>query len=143
MVIRAPEPDDAPDIARIAFANELPLRWSWPEGKHGLVAEAWERVVAFAILHETVWGLVVDELWEEPTRAGYRGLAALSAHIEGVAQGFADARGETMTLGGIVPSHKARHEAALRKRGYAQEAVVLVRRFLPQTAADGIGEVNG
>jgi hypothetical protein len=139
MRIRAPEPDDAPDIARIAFANELPLRWSWPEGKHGLVAEAWERVVAFAILHETVWGLVVDELWEEPTRVGYRGLAALSAHIERVAQGFADERGEAVMVGGIVRDDKDRHQAALRKRGYEEIATVLQKRFLPRIAADGIG----
>lgn len=130
MIVRAPVPDDAPEILRIVRAHGLPKEWAWKEGLHGLVV-ATDHVVAFAILNETIWGLVTEELWEKPTRDGYRGLALLSRHIERIAQQLADRRGEPIACGGVVRLDRPSHIAALRKRGYADEAVVLAKVFTP------------
>ena len=132
MVIRAPNPEDARDIRRIAWENNLPIQWRWPPGKHGLVVEHKGRLLAFTIIYESVYGLVIDELWEEQSKDGFRGLALLSKHLEGVAQRLADERGECLALGGVVRLDKPRHIAALKHRGYQTEAEVLAKPFTPQ-----------
>lgn len=135
MILRPPEQDDAADILAIVRAHGLPTEWVWPEGRHGLVVEHERRVVAFAILYESLYGLVTDELWEELSPAGYRGLALLSREIERVAQRIANERGQAISLGGIVRRDRAAHIAALRKRDYQEEAVVLSKVFCPVAQA--------
>jgi hypothetical protein len=137
MTIRPPQPDDADDILAIVRAHNVPKEWTWPEGKHGLVV-ATDHVLAFCILTETIYGLVISELWEEKTRAGFRALALLSYEIENIAQRLADERGGPLTCGGVIRLDRDRHIAALRKRGYGDEAVVLGKVFLPQHAEKGI-----
>lgn len=131
MTIRPPVPDDVPDFHRIVAAHGVPAAWRWPDGKHGLVVDD-GRVVAFCVLSETIWGLVIDELWEEQTRDGFRALSLLSRYIETVAQRLANERGAPLACGGIVHLDRATHIAALRKRGYGDEAVVLAKTFTPQ-----------
>jgi hypothetical protein len=122
-------PDDAPAIRAIAFHQGLPVRWTLPEGKHILVAG--DPVAAFACLLETPYGIVVNELWELPTAAGFRALAALSRRIEEIAQETATRRGEPIQCGGVVRLDRDTHRRALKKRGYAVEAEVLSKMFAP------------
>lgn len=126
MQIRAPLPEDSPAIIAIVRAHDVPLSWSWPAGKHGLVADD-GAVRAFAILSQTPWGLVIDELWEEKSRAGVRALSLLSRHIEAVAANLA--REGPLMCGGIVTLERAEHIKALKKRGYTVHAVILAKRF--------------
>jgi len=135
MTIRAPEPDDAPEIAAIVRAHNLPKEWAWPEGKHGLVV-ANPRVVAFCILSETIYGLVIEELWEEQTRDGFRGLSRLSKYIETIAQRLADERGEPLACGGIVRLDRGTHIAALKRRDYTECATILEKVFQPRVPCD-------
>ena len=132
MVIRAPSPEDARDIRRIAWENNLPIQWRWPPGKHGLVVEHKGEVRAFCVLDETVYGLVVSELWEEQSRTGFLALGTLARKIEEIAQRLADERGEALACGGVVRNDKERHQAALEKRGYSGVAKVFQKVFLPQ-----------
>jgi hypothetical protein len=140
MTIRPPEPDDVPGIHAITAANGLPAAWRWPEGKHGLVVEGLGRVLAFCVLYESVYGLVIDELWEEPSRPGYMALAKLSHYLEEVAQRLANERGAALAMGGVIRLDKERHINALRRRGYSEVATVMERAFLPQGQARAIGE---
>jgi hypothetical protein len=131
MHIRAVEPDDAPHIARIVADHDLPRTWCWPDQKHGLVIEHEGRVVAFCVLSENPWGLLTDELWQERTRDGNRGLWLLSRKIERVAQELADARGEDILAGGTVSLERTTHINALRRRGYREVGTVLAKAFSP------------
>lgn len=131
MTLREPEPDDAPAILAIAYSWGLPWGWKWPEGRYGLVAAS-GRVVAFVLFAETIYGLVVEELWPERSREGERGLALLSHRIEAIAQGLANQRGEPLAVGGIVRRDRERHRAALEKRGYSEAAAVMEKVFKPQ-----------
>lgn len=142
LTIRPPVDEDAGDIQRIAYQNQLPPVWHWPEGKHGLVVEHQGAVRAFCVLHETIYGLVVEELWEEPSATGMRALALLRRRIEEIAQSLADERGEQLACGGIVRLEKNRHIEALKARGYEKVAEVYQRLFLPkstprETAVEG------
>jgi hypothetical protein len=132
VIVRAPVPSDAREIRRIAWENNLPVHWHWPPGKHGLVVEHDGRLLAFTIIYESVYGLVIDELWEEQSKDGFRGLSVLSKHLEGVAQRLADERDEPLMIGGVVRMDKERHRAALRNRDYTVEAEVLGKLFLPK-----------
>lgn len=132
MNIRPPVPDDARDIRRIAYENGLPVEWHWPAGKHGLVVEHKGTVRAFCVLNETVYGLVVEELWEEASSVGLRALVLLRRRIEEIAQELANKRGEMLACGGIVRLEKDRHIAALKARGYELVAEVYQRQFLPR-----------
>ena len=140
MKIRPPSPDDARDILAIARESCLPAEWTWPPGVHGLVADEGSRVVAFAILAQTVWGLVVEELWEEQSRIGFEGLGLLRREIERIAQRLATERGVPLSCGGVVRNDRERHIAALRKRGYSEEAVVLAKVFRPHPESCYMGE---
>jgi ABC-type Fe3+ transport system substrate-binding protein len=134
IVLRAPEPNDWADILRIIYAHGVPLGWGWPAGKHGIVADDGTQVIAFCVLSESIYGLIVDEIWEQQTKDGYRALALLSQEIEAIAQRRANDRGEAIACGGVVRLDRERHIAALRKRGYGEEAVVLTKLFNPEGA---------
>jgi hypothetical protein len=131
VAVRAATPDDAAGILRIVWENRLPKAWAWPPGLPGLVAIDRERVVAFAILKETIYGLVTEELWEEQSRAGFHGLTLLSRAIEDWAQSLADDRGEPLQCGGLVAIDRPSHIKALKRRGYRVEGVVLGKLFTP------------
>jgi hypothetical protein len=135
MTVRAVTPDDAPAISAIAFAQGLPAMWSWPDGHAGRVAEHDGRVVAFCALSESAYGLIVSELWDEPSRRGHLGLAALREEIEREAQRLADRRGVPLQCGGIVRVDHEAHIAALSKRGYFEEAKVMAKVFTPGAAS--------
>ena len=131
MEIRAPEPDDAGDILAIVRAHGLPAAWTWPEGKHGLVADE-GGVQAFCILSESIYGLVVEELWEVQSRAGFHGLICLADEIETIAQDIADKRGTPVGVGGNSRRANLQFIAAMKKRGYTEIAVVVERIFTPR-----------
>lgn len=131
MTVRPAVPDDAPAILTIAYEQRLPPAWRLPTDKHILVAESGGPAIAFACVYESAYGLVVDELWELPTPEGYRALALLRRHLEGLAQGLADRRGVPLQCGGIVRLDRERHILALKRRGYTVEAEVLAKTFTP------------
>lgn len=132
MTVRAAVPGDAPGILEIAVAQRLPHAWTLPPDNHVIVAEYRGRVVAFCALTETAYGLVVNELWESLDGAGMCGLSRLRRRIEEMAQELADRRGAPLQCGGLVRLDHERHIAALRKRGYVEEAVVLAKVFTPR-----------
>lgn len=133
MTIRPPAPDDATAIANIVASHNLPAAWAWPEGEHGIVVEAHGAVRAFCVLKETIYGLVIDELWEERTRTGFRALSLLHERIEEIAQDLADRRGEPIQVGGLVVLERTAHKNALQRRGYTVEAEVLAKLVTPST----------
>lgn len=127
-------PDHAPGILAIVWQHKLPQAWAWPTGLPGLVAVADDgRVVAFAILKTTIYGLVVEEIWQALDRDGQHGLTLLSREIEARAQALADARGQPLECGGLVALDRPRHIKALKRRGYEVEAVALGKVFLPRS----------
>ncbi len=128
------EPVTAADeaaVTRIVREQGLPNPWCWPQGLPGTAARIEGRLVAFCVLKESPWGLVIDELWPEKSRAGLHGMKALGDWIESLGQRLADQRGEPLDVGGIVRDKNAAHREALEKRGYAQVATILTKRFLP------------
>jgi hypothetical protein len=131
MTIRAPEPDDAPGLLAIVRAHGLPAAWTWPAGKHGLVVDNEGGIEAFCILSETIYGLVIEELWELPTRQGIAALGMLYRKIEEIAQSLADERGIPIAAGGLVRDERATHIRALAHRGYGQIGVIMEKVFVP------------
>lgn len=135
MTVRTAVPDDAPAILRIAGEQGLPACWQIPADRHIVVAEGGADVVAFASLYESPYGLVCDDLWCLPWAEGERGLALLSRHIERLAQDMADRRGVALHCGGVVRLDREAHIAALKRRGYTEEATVLAKMFHPRERA--------
>uniref|UniRef100_E6QP68 N-acetyltransferase domain-containing protein n=1 Tax=mine drainage metagenome TaxID=410659 RepID=E6QP68_9ZZZZ len=129
--VDAARDDDSADILRIVDQHNLPVAWAWTPGSFGTVARFEGRVVAFLAMHETPFGLIVDELWQEKSRAGFAGLGALAEWVEEVARRIAKERNEAISVGGICMDANTAHRAALERRGYAQVASVLSRRFEP------------
>lgn len=130
IVPAAPEHGDG--IARIVAAQRLPLTWRWPKDEHGAVALLDGRVVAFCALRTEWYGIVVDELWPEPTRDGLEGMSLLGEWAEGVAADLANRRGEPVLLGGVVLDSNEPHRRMLERRGYTAIATVLHKAFAPR-----------
>jgi hypothetical protein len=124
-------PDDATVILRIAQSRGTEVHI--PDGATGAVArEPGGRTVrAYAFLRELPYGLVVDDLWNEDTAIGRRGLSTLAQWMESLAQSLATKYGRPVSLGGIVRNDNPSHMNALKRRGYEPVATVLSQEFLP------------
>jgi hypothetical protein len=133
--IRPIEAKDADDVVRIVREQNLPLEWGWPEKGAGTVAEADGKVIAFCIVEETIYGLVIAELWPEKTKIGLLGMGMLARWIEQLAQRLSTERGKPLSVGGVVRLDNANHLAALKHRGYTVEAEVLSKLYLPQAVS--------
>jgi hypothetical protein len=133
LVLDALREEDAGELVRLARLWGQPL-FHVSAGAHGAVVRDGASVVAFTFLRETSYGLVVDELWNEPASMGRRGLAGLgmlTEWLETVAAKTARERGTPVTLGGIVRCDNPSHEAALAHRGYEIVAHVRAKEFAP------------
>lgn len=124
--------EDGRDVYRIAKDEGLPAGWTWPEGLPGTAARVGGRVVAFCILKETIYGIVIEELWREHTREGVRGIYALGDWIETTVQQLATERGKPLACGGAIRLEKDRHIGALKKRDFYVVAEILEKVYLPQ-----------
>ena len=126
---------DVPEILRIVRENNLPKEWTWPAGEPGTAARVNGRLVAFCILKETIYGIVIEEFWREQTRQGVRGLFALGDWIESTTQRLANTRGKSIAVGGIVRNELKAHQDRLGSRGFVEIAKVLEKVFDPEGAA--------
>lgn len=122
---------DSDDINRIVDEEGLPKAWVWPQGLPGTSARVDGRVVAFCIIRETIYGIVIEELWREHSRNGVRGIYALGDWIEETVQRLASERGVPVACGGIVRDELVNHQSALRKRGFRKIAEVLEKVYQP------------
>ena len=127
--------EDGRDIYRIAREEGLPDAWKWPEGLPGTAARVDGRVVAFCIIKETIYGIVIEELWREHSRDGLRGIFALGDWIETTMQRLANERGVPIACGGIIRTEMWKHDRALALRGFEIIANVRERIFRPEVPA--------
>lgn len=134
VLVRAVQEDDASAIQAIVREHGLPLKWQWPRNAHGAVAEHEGAVVAFCCVSESIYGLVIDELWCHKHRVGMLGLASLARWIEQVGQRVADERQEPIDVGGCCRLDNESHLAALKHRGYTTVAEVVSKTFAPKGA---------
>lgn len=128
-------PEDGRDVYRIAQEEGLPAAWKWPEGLPGTAARVNGRVVAFCVIKETIYGIVIDQLWREHTREGKIGIYRLGDWIEETMQRLANERGIPIACGGIIRTEMWKHDRALALRGFEIIANVREKRYLPQVAA--------
>lgn len=125
--IRAITADDVPEVQRIlsnhddVLTVERRVTWRWPPGAWGFIAEHHGRPVAFMAIRMTEMGVAVDELWDERSRPGLRGMRALAD----MAERWAHDAG--CRIGGMVEISNRRHMDALAKRGYKAVAVVMAK----------------
>lgn len=134
VLVRSAQESDAPAIMAIVREHDLPLKWQWPRNAHGAVAEHEGEVVAFCCVSESIYGLVIDELWCHKNRDGVLGLGSLARWVEQIGQRLADERQEPIDVGGCCRLDNQSHLAALKHRGYVTVAEVLSKTFTPKGA---------
>ena len=118
-------PDDAGDLLALTPGPVVIT-----EGAHGAVVRENGIVLAFALLRETAYGYVIDELRCVQSYRGERALARLAAWTEETVGRIAAERGlPGLQLGGICELRNARHYAALLGRGYEVVAHVLAKEI--------------
>lgn len=128
MRVREARHEDLPAIYAIMALNGME-GWIWPEGMWGAVAILDEHIVAFCAGHEVSNGILIEDLWCEPSHDGLRGLASVADWCEEMTAWTAREKGlESMRIGGCVLPQNERHRRALIKRGYSHHAEVLSKQ---------------
>jgi hypothetical protein len=125
--------EDAVELVRLAGEWGMPWFEFSAGGCGAVVRDGVGGVVAFTVVRDRPYGLVVDELWcNRGTLRGRAGLSLLAEWLELLAQRIADERGVVMSLGGLVRLGNESHKAMLEHRGYVVVAEALSKEFVPR-----------
>jgi hypothetical protein len=135
------EPSDAAEILRIFDARGLllPKDAQWPKDRAYVVARVDGRIEAFCVVGMTEIGMLVSELWCNPTPVGRSALWHVVLWYEDRAQAVADETHTPVRCGGMVKADNRKQLSAAFRRGYAvcpewdfADAVVIAKTFYPR-----------